>query len=207
MKPWEQDSCIEWIAIPGVHGNYGNKNIYKITVWVWSSSHRTIIYPLQQSEHIILIQEIFLYEFIYLALKWFFKEFLFVKAFRSWVKEFHLLGKMKDGRLRRDDFLQICKAMLFVLRELNFLNMLSKQEGSLLWTKECINNLLFKSNKSLNFRIFNFLNIGLVWELYLLLLIFRIHFFWQLINPFSFDGWTPPQANKPNSIWGLNNPL
>jgi hypothetical protein len=39
---------------------------------------------------------------------------------------------MKDGRLRRDDFLQICKAMLFVLRELNFLNMLSKQEGSLL---------------------------------------------------------------------------
>jgi len=39
---------------------------------------------------------------------------------------------MKDGRLCRDDFLQIFKAMLFVLRELDFLNMLSKQEGSLL---------------------------------------------------------------------------
>ena len=31
--------------------------------------------------------------------------------------------------------------MLFVLRELDFENMLPKQEGSLLWTKECINNL------------------------------------------------------------------
>ena len=148
-----------------------------------------------------MLQEIFLYEFKYSALRWFFREFLwFVKAFRSWVKEFHFLGKMKDEWLRRDDFLQI-----FVLRELDY--MLSKQEGSLLWTKECINNLQFKSNKSFNFRIFNFINIGLVWEFYLLLLILRIHFFWQLINPLSFDGWTPPQANKPNSICGLNNPL
>ena len=62
----------------------------------------------------------------------FFREFLFVKAFRNWVQEFHLLGKMKDVRLRRDDFLQICKTMLFLLRELDFLNMLSNQEGSLL---------------------------------------------------------------------------
>jgi len=128
-----------------------------------------------------------------------FREFLFVKTFRNWVQEFHLLGKMKDVRLRRDDFLQICKTMLFVLRELDFLNMLSNQEGCLLWTKECINNLQFKSNKSLNFRIFNFLIIGPVWELYLLLSIFLIYLI--------FDGWTPPQANKTNSICGLNNPL
>ena len=48
-------------------------------------------------------------------------------SFRSWVKKFHLLGKMKDWRLHRDDFFQICKAMLFVLRELDFLNMLSNR--------------------------------------------------------------------------------
>ena len=124
-----------------------------------------------------MIQEICLYDFKYSALRWFFREFLFFKAFRSWANEFHLLGKMKDGRLCRDDFLQIFKAMLFVLRELDFLNMLSKQEGSLLWTKECINNLQFKSNKSLNFRIFNFLNIEIVWELYLLIVHISYTFF------------------------------
>ena len=171
VKPWGQNSCEEWLAIPWVQGNYGNTDIYKITVWVWSSSHRTIIYPLRQSGHLILLQEIF-----------YMNSNIRLLDLRLRNKELHFLGKIKDRRLRMDDFLQICSAMLFVLRELDFLNMLSKQEGSLLWTKECINNLQFKSNKSFNFRMFNFLNIGLVWELYLLLLIFRIHFFLAIFS-------------------------
>ena len=46
LKRWEEDTCEEWEAIPWVQ--------------LQGRSQRTIIYPLWQSGHIILLQEIFL---------------------------------------------------------------------------------------------------------------------------------------------------
>ena len=122
--------------------------------------------------------------------------------FRFKGRSFQLLGKLKDGKSLRLDFLtETIWKLMERSNEFNLVNKLSKERGSFPAIYLCINIAWLSLNRSWNFSILSFLNAAPVWELKLAFEIYLIARFCREQIRFMSLLLEFPQAVIPNSIW------